>query len=281
MLVFIIPLKSAKISDSWKQVSKLFERTIRSVCNQTSPEFKVIAVCHEKPEIEYEHPNITYIKVDFPPPTWEGEIKQGYTSKDTDKQKKIFIGLTYASQFNPTHIMFVDADDCVSKHLAEFVKQNPNSHGWMFEKGYEYVDGSKSIFLRQRGFNYRCGTSSIIKYDLVAPEENLKVDDIDNRWLYHGEPIETALCKKGYSWELLSFLGSVYITDHGSNMVNQKHLQLQRANSISEKLGVYLRIVGKKLLSQSLTNSIREEFGLYDVQNSQSDIFLKERVGIK
>lgn len=269
MLVFIIPLKSAKISDSWKQVSKLFERTIRSLCNQTSSEFRVVTVCHEKPEIEYEHPNITYIKVDFTPPTWEVEIEQGYTSKDTDKQKKIFIGLTYASQFNPTHIMFVDADDCVSKNLAEFVKQNPNSNGWIFDKGYEYVDNNKSIFLRQKGFNYRCGTSSIISYDLISPDENVKVDEINNRWLYHGKSIENTLQKKGYSWQLLPFPGSVYITDNGSNMVNQKHIQLKRANSVSERLGIYLRIVGKKLLSQSLTNSIREEFGLYDVKNSQ------------
>lgn len=270
MLVFIIPLKSSKVSDSWEQVSKLFERTIRSVCNQTSSEFRVIVVCHEKPDIEFEHPNIIYIKVDFSLPTWE--VDTDHASRDTDKQKKIFTGLTYARQFNPTHVMFVDADDCVSKHLAQFVSQNPESNGWIFGQGYEYFNGSKLILLRQKGFNYRCGTSAIVRYDLVAPDENIKVDDIDHQWLYHGKPIKKTLQSKGYSWEILSFPGSVYITDHGSNMVNQKHLQLQRANSIYKKLRVLLVIAGKRVLSKRLTDSIREEFGLYDIDDSVNNI---------
>jgi hypothetical protein len=270
MLVFIIPLKSAKVSASWQQVSQLFERTIKSVCNQTSAKFKVIVVCNERPEIEFEHPNITYIEVDFLPPTGEKEGDKSYQSKDADKQKKIFVGLTQAYQFNPTHVMFVDADDCVSKHLAHFVSQNPGSNGWIFNRGYEYIDGSKSILLRNQSFNYRCGTSSIVRYDLVAPDETLRVDDINHRWLYHGGPIKKALQKKGYSWDILPFPGSVYITEHGSNMVNQRHLQLQRANSILEKLRVYFRIFGKRLLSQSLTDSLREEFGLREIQHSRS-----------
>lgn len=69
MLVFIIPIKSARVSSSWELVSKLFERTIKSVCNQTIPDFRVIIVCHEKPNIKFEHSNVTYIEVDFPIPT--------------------------------------------------------------------------------------------------------------------------------------------------------------------------------------------------------------------
>ena len=269
MLVFIIPLKSAKVSDLWEQASKLFERTVRSVCNQTSSEYRVIVVCHQRPEIEFEHPYITYVEVDFPPPTWEAGVDKGYQSKVTDKYKKLFIGLVHASQFSPTHIMFVDADDCVNKNLAKFVSQNPESNGWIFDRGYEYVDGRKSILLRQKGFNYRCGTSAIVRYDLIAPDENTKVDNIDHQWLYHGRAIEQKLQNKGYSWDILPFPGSVYITDNGSNMTNQKNVQLQRANSISKKLRVYLRIVAKSFLSQPLTDSIRDEFGLYDIQYSQ------------
>ena len=196
MLVFIIPLKSAKISDSWEHISQLFERTIRSVCNQTSSEFRVIVVCHEKPDIKFKHPNVFYLQVDFPPPTWENN--NGYFSRRLDKQKKIFVGLSYACRFNPTHVMFVDADDCVSKHLAKFVSQNPDCNGWMFGKGYDYVDGRKFIFLRRKGFYGRCGTSSIVKYDLVAPGKDIKIDDICPMWLFHGGFIKRQLLDKGY-----------------------------------------------------------------------------------
>lgn len=265
MLVFIIPLKSAKVSDSWERVSQLFERTIRSVCNQTSSEFQVIVVGHEKPDIEFHHPNVTYLSVDFPPPTWENN--KDYRSRRLDKQKKIFLGLNYARQFNPTHVMFVDADDCVSKYLAEFVSHNSDAQGWIFETGYEFVNGSKSILLRKKGFNHRCGTSSIVKYDLVAPDKNLKIVDIYPMWLFHGGFIKRQLQDKGYCLEILPFPGAVYITDNGSNIYTQQQMRLQRARSIYKKLRVFLVIAGKRVLSRPLTDSIREEFGLYDIDN--------------
>ncbi|MBE9046305.1 glycosyltransferase family 2 protein [Pleurocapsales cyanobacterium LEGE 10410] len=266
MLIFIIPLKSAKATDSWDLVSRLFERTIRSICNQTCPEFKVIVVCHEKPDINFTHANVFYTSVDFPIPTWEADTDN--ISRETDKTKKIFVGLSYARQFNPTHVMFVDADDCVNKHLAEFVSQNPESNGWVFAQGYEYANGNNSILLRKKGFNYRCGTSSIVKYDIIALDNTMEIDDIDYIWLYHGKKIENQLLKKGSKLGVLPFPGAVYITNHGENMVNQINLRLQRAKSIYQKLRVYLISAGKLLLSQPLTDSIREEFSLYDLQDS-------------
>ncbi|MDJ0900335.1 MAG: glycosyltransferase family A protein [Xenococcus sp. MO_188.B8] len=266
MLVFIIPVKSAKISNSWERVCRLFERTIRSVCNQTYSDFRVIVVCHEKPDIKFEHPNITYISVDFLPPTWENN--DDYSSRRIDKQKKIFVGLTNVRRFNPTHVMFVDADDCVSKHLAQFVSQNLDSNGWMFSKGYEYIDGSKSIFLVQKFFSSRCGTSSIVKYDLVEPDRDFKIDDVHPKWLFHGHKIEKQLLHKGYSLDILPFPGAVYITDNGSNIFTQRQMRLQRANTIYQKLRIYSVMLGKFILSQPLTDYIREEFGLCDIDNS-------------
>ena len=279
MLVFIIPLKSARVSDSWEQVSRLFERTIKSVCNQTSLEFQVIVVCHERPDIEFEHPNITYITVDFPLPTWE--VDTDHSSRDTDKQKKIFTGLTYARSFKPTHVMFVDADDCISKHLAQFVSQNPESNGWLFGKGYEYFDGNNLILLRQKGFYSRCGTSSIVKYEIVAPDRNLKVEDVDRRWLYHGSRIKKQLFDRGVILDNLPFPGAVYITNHGENIRNQIRLELQRANSIQQKIRFYLTIAGKRILSKPLTDSIRQDYGLYSIEDLQLNNVPKERVSFE
>ncbi|MEP0811675.1 hypothetical protein [Coleofasciculus sp. FACHB-SPT9] len=36
--------------------------------NQTSPDFRVIFVCHKNQNIELNHPHITYIEVDLLPP---------------------------------------------------------------------------------------------------------------------------------------------------------------------------------------------------------------------
>ncbi|UWU48472.1 hypothetical protein APLC1_3267 [Limnospira platensis C1] len=45
MLGFFIPIKSRKISKSWDNLSLLLERTARSMCNQTHPDFRIIVVC--------------------------------------------------------------------------------------------------------------------------------------------------------------------------------------------------------------------------------------------
>lgn len=82
MLVFVIPIKSPKVATSWSGVCQLFERTLRSVCNQTSSDFRVVVVCNEIPQIEFNHSSVEYLKVDFPVP------KLTYGAKGNDKAKK-------------------------------------------------------------------------------------------------------------------------------------------------------------------------------------------------
>ncbi len=126
MLVFVVPIKTPQASKSWERVSQLFERCAISLCNQTSQNYTVIVVCNEQPRIEFHHPNITYIEVDFGVANEPDPISIGHT----DKGRKILRRLIHAQEFSPSHTMAVDADDCVSKHLAEFVDKNQNSYGW-------------------------------------------------------------------------------------------------------------------------------------------------------
>ncbi len=76
MLTFIIPVKSEKVSGSWDQFSRLFERTLKSVSGQTSDAFRIVVVCHEKPDIAFDHPSIEYIHVDFAPPVLRPEERE-------------------------------------------------------------------------------------------------------------------------------------------------------------------------------------------------------------
>ena len=98
MLAFIIALKSSQVSSSWELVCKLFERTLKSVCNQTSTEYQVIVVCHEKPETQFNSPQISYVQVDFPIP---GET---FASKDKDKMLKMQAGLLYVQKIHVSHV---------------------------------------------------------------------------------------------------------------------------------------------------------------------------------
>lgn len=216
MLVFIIPLKSPQASNSWERVSKLFERSIKSVCTQTSSEFRVIVVCHEIPQIEFSHSHITYIKVNFPAPNSDQK------SKMLDKSRKVLVGLNYARQLNPCHTMNVDADDCVSKHLAEFVKQNPQSNGWFVHKGFVYQDGSKFIYFKRKDFHQWCGTCHIIRYDLHNLPESIEDEsvDFDKYYCNHREVVKN-LAQKRTPIEPLPFAGAVYILGHGDNSIGE------------------------------------------------------------
>ncbi|MBD2359863.1 glycosyltransferase family 2 protein [Anabaena minutissima FACHB-250] len=260
MLVFVIPLKSQYISQSWARVCKLFERTIKSTCNQTTDEFRVIVVCNEKPNIEFTHKNIIYIERDFVLPSldWQG--------KNIDRTRKLITGLTYARDLKASHIMCVDADDCISKHLAKFVNSYPEANGWVIQKGYSYTEGNKIIRFMRKGFDQYCGTSNIVRYDLYDVPEILDeiteakyVESIFN--YYRHREITKTLAKKGTPLEPLPFAGAIY-TKNGQN----NYLQVEDRN---KKINIKSRLMRIKALLDYrwITKSIRGEFKLYDIFN--------------
>ncbi|WP_414550423.1 glycosyltransferase family 2 protein [Anabaena sp. CCY 0017] len=257
MLVFIIPLKSKQVCQSWESVCRLFERTIKSICNQTTNSFRVIVVCNEKPNIKFTHPNITYIERDFVIP------EADWRNKDLDKTHKLITGLIHAKSINASHIMFADADDCVSKHLAEFVNQHPQATGWLVRKGYIYRDGSKLIRLMKKGFDRYCGTSNIVRYDLYyVPEIIDEITEKEYKYCiynnYWHRTIEETLNRKGASLESLPFAGAIY-TQNGQNIYHGIEDQNKAINLKSR----FWR--AKALLDYRLvTQSIREEFQLYN-----------------
>jgi len=258
MLVFVIPLKSLQASKSWDHVSQLFERCIKSVCNQTSPKFKAIVVCHEKPEIDFQHSQITYIKVDYPAPDFHDKGDQ-----KRDKVRKIFLGLHYAQNLGLFHAMNVDADDCVSKHLAKFVEQNSQENGWFVNKGYLFKDGSKIVYFKWKGFNRFCGTSNILRHDLLDLPENLpdSIKDypsIRSKYTAH-HVVAQKLARQEIPIKPLPFPGATYIIGHQDSDSSSAFDKLVPPKSFPQN---FKRIVCNY---RPLTSSVRNEFGIYDI----------------
>lgn len=249
MFVFVVPLKSPQASKSWQQVTRLFERSIKSICNQTSPDFRVIVVCNQRPQIEFNHPHITYIEVDFPPLNEPNALSRG----NTDKGRKILQGLIAAKKFAPSHTMAVDADDCVSRRLAEFVNQNPDSNGWFVNKGYKYQDGSEFIYIKRSNFYKMCGSCNILRYDLNQLPENSEYNRGYGyyKFLIDHEKVKETLAKKGNSLQPLPFAGAVYMLETGEHLFYDQN-----------KLGFSF------FNRQVLTPAIRSEFCLYPLEKS-------------
>jgi hypothetical protein len=260
MLVFIIPLKSAKVSQSWDKVSQLLDRTLQSIYRQTSTDFQVVIVCHDRPNLAHPYPNLEYVEVDLPIPNVQDVLE-----KMTDQARKFWIGLHYARKFDSSHTMFVDADDCLHCELVSFVNKHPEQNGWFLSKGYEYIDGSPRIKLRQKGFEQYCGTSNIVRTDILNDyiAETQLADIQDHSFLQH-TTLPYKLKERGIELQPLPFPGVVYITNNSENIMYQRSEMLQELKGDIRKIfRFYMLRVYKIFASQRLTSEICNDFGLY------------------
>ena len=263
MLVFIIPIKSPKVATSWSGVCKLFERTLRSICNQTSSNFRVVVVCNEIPQIKFSHPNVEYLKVDFPVP------KPTYGAKGDDKAKKIAAGLISVRDLQPTYIMPVDPDDCISNKIASFVEQYPNSNGWYVDSGYEYDDGSNKIAIKKSGFNKICGSCNIINYQLFyVPDTLLPYEQIIFDRFTNGHPAAKGdLAARGTPIEALPFAGAVFVRDKvGESISMQEPFLAKFKRNPKETVRGLKKVLLSPINNRKLTKEICQEFGLYPLR---------------
>jgi hypothetical protein len=243
MLAFVVPLKSAAVSNSWDRVTRLVERTVRSACAQTCPEFRVIVVCHEVPEIRVDDRRLEFLQVSFPPPGPSTE------SKRKDKSRKLLAGLWRALISHPSHVMMLDADDCVSNRLSGHVAARQDANGWYISKGYFYHDGMESVHVERRRFQQWCGSSHIVRPELLE----LPPPSTDNWRLHHGRivPLMRSRCTP---LEPLPFPGAVYLVSHGENF-NDYRPVLWPADPVR-------RWLRRMLYCRPLNPSMRAEFGL-------------------
>jgi hypothetical protein len=269
MLTFIIPVKSKTITRSWDLLSRLLERTLKSICRQTSSRFSVVVVCNERPDIQFTHPNIYYLEVDFPAPVpvpKNFENRQGYeyihsldiARKNADKARKILAGVDFVKsdfpwELKPTHLMIVDADDCVSCRLAAFVEQHPNADGWVMRRGYMYREGGKILYVNLRRFNHVSGTSIIVRTDL-----------------YHAlfENPEFYFCSfdqlPGIDMRPLPFPGALYSMMNGENILMSAQTFDQMQGQILSSIPALVQKLFRYRV-KLLDRSVIQEFGLYDV----------------
>lgn len=263
MLVFIIPLKSPEVAKSWELVSKLFERTIYSIFQQTLDDFRVIVVCNRRPNITFEDSRLTYIEVDFPVPD------DNRKAKKTDKRIKIRVGLFYSKEYNPSHTMVVNADDCINKEIVAFVNQNSQHNGWFFNKGYFYDEKTGLLYVERQNFYKWCGTSNIIKYGLfeipatpdyefLCQRQNL----VKTYYYSHRRAAQELMAiNENYRLSPLPFPGAVYTIEHGENNGIITGDMLFHTNPLSH-------IKQKLFNKRQITPNIRETFGVYDLDDS-------------
>ena len=246
MLLFLIPLKGRAAAKDWQAVSRLCERTLRSACAQTSPNFQVILSCTDVPEMKFDHPNLTILQREYP--AVDTTSKQ---SQSLDKIYKLAHATGHARRFAPCHVMVLDADDLVSCQLAEFVDRHPDAPGWRVDQGWLYQEGSGWI-CKHPALSTICGSTFIIRCNEDdLPETTRKGDLLLTAHIPHTE-LSEELARRGRPLEPLPFPGTIYAAAHGDNWTEGYFFKRRSWRT-------HLRRLSRM---RPVTPKIREDFGL-------------------
>ena len=269
MIAFIVPFRSKASSQNWNFHSVLLNRTLKSISNQTNSNFKVIVVYNDFPENKFESDSITWLHFPFPflkikdITDYQSDakryfVKDQYAEFSMDQGRKSIFGADFARKAGYRYIMSVDADDLVSNKIAQFVDDKIESapSGWYVNKGYVYLEGKNLLFRYPRHMNQFCGSSYIVREDLIS------IPSFDSRSMLDYSFFS------GHAWLLnrlkennnvllqpLPFYGIIYILNSVSWM-----------NSGASFLNKGLRKWAKILVYGQVNNDkIKKEFALFRI----------------
>lgn len=160
MVIFLTSIRHPHDSNNYSKVESLFEMSLRSVCSQTDPNFGVVVVANDIPRINFKDPRVTYHIVDFPCPDLQANSPASIRTLVRDKGTKLIAGMLAARRFKPTYFAIFDADDLVSRRIAQFVNTHSNEAGWYVNSGY--VVNSKMWTTQRKSGLYRyCGSTLV------------------------------------------------------------------------------------------------------------------------
>lgn len=247
MLYFGVPLKSRRVAVNWDHVMLLFNRTLRSLFNQTSPDFRVIVACHELPTLEQPFDDrLEFLQVDSPLP-------QNLREQMCDRGYKVHAIGKRIRELGGGYTMIVDADDLVSRRLAAFVNRAPVGNGWSIDTGYMY-------YLDVNTLRYAPkfpGRTAIVNYRV----EDLP-DSMEGAWcessreqphlIRKGHGNIADVCREiGRPLKRLPFKAFVYVLGTGDNH-----------STLNGRRSRYRALLDRLIPPARLSPSVRREFSM-------------------
>lgn len=254
-----MPVKSRLVSNDWSRFCGLLERTLRSITNQTSNAYRVVVVCHEIPDIAFQHPKVQYLSVDYEPPMFEsGNYKFKSDPGEDDKARKILAGLQFCDVMKSDYVMAVDSDDLISNRIVDFVEKNKSESkpGWYVKQGFMMHEGSRKLILIKKNFNERCGTCQIIRPTLV----NDLIEKSPGYFLNH----KRIVISENQVLKPLPIRAAIYNVGNGENLYAStrqiRNLSRKSVLSIKGISDIFKKL--RKFQFHILTRKHKLEFGL-------------------
>ncbi len=216
MLYFGVPLRSKAASKDWNNVTRVFNRTLHSICNQTDRNFKVFVACHDIPILDKQYDNrVEFLISDTPIPTNSNEML-------LDKGWKISMIAKRIRENGGGYVMLVDSDDIVSNRIAEYVNAHPGQTGFLSRYGYIYNDGF-SYVKRVFALHRICGSCSIVNYGIEdlpdSMPQDLWDDSLKEKWIIRKSHriIPDYLREQGRELKEMPFPTTIYVRHTGDN----------------------------------------------------------------
>lgn len=269
MIGFILPLRPKSQSKDWKKDCALLEATISSLLKQTSENYKIFVVFSDDPKINISSSRLFLIQFPFSF-LKTAEIKEAadmlpdfgndsvMLERRWDKSRKIFYGCKKAKEDGCNYLMSVDADDLVSKELANYIDRRVKEkevHGFYVDKGYLYSFGSKRMIYINKGFQNFNGSTHIINADLVPIPDFENGTWMDyNLFTSHGWIRQRLKDSHGIELEAIPFPAIIYVA-HGGNISNVGQLY------IKDKTKQFIK---KIIRGKAVDGYVKEEFGMPD-----------------
>lgn len=255
-LTFVVPVRDSRGVPAWDAVKQMMARTLGSLHNAGG---HIVVAANRGTDLPELPPGADLVQLDFeytPLPDVEGPARLAAVRRDK--------GLRVASGLVATrpqgHVMVVDYDDFVSSRLAGLARAKPDAPGWFVDEGYLY-DGGPLVMLR-KGFDRVCGTSLIVRADLLPIQRSLGEADLEqvDRALGSHMYIRGDLYGRGTPLEPTPFPGAVYRIGHAEST---SPTQPRIGRRLSPRRAIrhprsWFQEVGRLRRSRS----IRQEFGI-------------------
>ena len=182
-VAIVIPLKSQKVSKSWKEVCDSLSRSLKCLTRQTNQSYIALIVGNEKPEgiDHFLSDKIRFHSVNFPPPNNKSPNFHPL-EYDFDKNKKIAVGVQILKSnfINIKYWYQLDSDDLVSNVFIEKILDYPDSPGFIIERGYFYYQKQNRL-IEANNLSNHCGSIGVIadKYMTSSDKNLLEIENIE------------------------------------------------------------------------------------------------------
>lgn len=225
VLHFVVPVRHHKSVADWETVLRNLALTLRSMAAQTSNNWRGVVVANRGAPLPALPPAVEVCWVDLPLrqlPDPRVAKEEFQTAVRDDKGRRILAGIDHLGASGYT--MVVDYDDIISNKLAETVSKYPGVPGWYFDDGYLFSGGNTYFYYRKEFYEF-CGTSHIVRTDLLlrGPVDSISDVDVQLRLGSH-KFIKKYLEKEGDPLDRLPYVGAMYRVGHGPSVSGSRSL---------------------------------------------------------